>query len=166
MLVLTIVANLALEVFYKQLCIFTIFIMLGLNFYQLFLYFKMSGRPYKKEKYYLNVKRFGLVCAIWNLGFIIKFLSAMVGIAVYSLEDNTTTDLFTACLYAMSDFLSMVIPFYAIVDNKFVKIFSFKHLEAGQMDLRLTQSAVLTGLESFENDTGDIGVQLLVDNDV
>ncbi len=123
----------------------------------------MSGRPYKKEKYYRNIKRFGVVCAIWNFGFIIKFLTALGGQAIYDLDDNTTTDLFTACCYAISDFLTMVIPFYVVIDAKFVKIFSFKALENAQTEINLAHSTA--NLEQLDHDTSDQGLQLLLDNE-
>jgi hypothetical protein len=89
----------------------------------------MSGRPYKKPKYYLNVKRFGLICLIWNFGFFVKFLAAIGGKQVFNIEASDNMDLATACIFAMADFFTMVIPFYAVIDNKFVKIFAFKALE-------------------------------------
>ena len=56
-----------------EIWIFTVLIMLIMNVYQVFLYFKLAGRPYKSDKLYENVKYVGVIVFLWNVGFIVKF---------------------------------------------------------------------------------------------
>jgi hypothetical protein len=137
MMVLTVVTSLPIHAFLYQLWIFCFLIVIGLNSNQLFLYFKLSGRPYIKAKYYRNVKHFGWICALWNLGFIMKSIAAYLGATIYDIQDQDSFDLYSACLYAICDFFTMVIPFYSVIDRKFVKMFSFKILEADQVDVEV-----------------------------
>jgi len=69
--------------FVQQCWIFTVIIMVFLNANQIVNYFRLAGRPYKKEKYYENVKHFGLVIALWNVGFIVKFGVISAGKSIF-----------------------------------------------------------------------------------
>lgn len=79
MIALSVFGVITLSIFYKQIWIFTLVIATFLNCYQVFLYFKSSGLPYKSEKHYKNVKHFGWVLVAWNFGFLIKFLAVIAG---------------------------------------------------------------------------------------
>lgn len=78
------------------------------------------------------MKFFGVVLFLWNLGFIIKFSTIFAGKSILNLEKISEIDAISAYIFATSDFFSLVIPIFGVVETKFVKIFSFKHLERSQ----------------------------------
>ena len=132
MMVLALFDVVSVSLFVSQCWIFTVVIMVFLNVNQIVNYFKMAGRPYKKEKFYENVKHVGLVIFLWNLGFIVKFGVISAGKSIFALDYQSETDSLSACLFGASDFFSLIIPFYSAVNTKFVKIFSFQALERGE----------------------------------
>lgn len=126
MMVLALFDVVSVSLFISQCWIFTLIIMVFLNINQIVNYFRMAGRPYSNEKYYENVKHFGLVLFLWNVGFIVKFGTISAGKSIFTLDYQQETDTISACLFGASDFFSLIIPFYAVVNTKFVKIFSLK----------------------------------------
>jgi hypothetical protein len=73
------------QLFVKQCWIYTVIIILFLNGYQISVYFKLAGRPYKNEKFVENVKHVGLVVVLWNIGFLIKFSAITAGKSIFDL---------------------------------------------------------------------------------
>jgi hypothetical protein len=60
----------------------------------------MTGNPYKKEKYFKNVRQLGVVVAIWTFAFLAKFGAAAFGI---DMVDVTHTS-----IESLDDFKSAV----------------------------------------------------------
>jgi len=125
MMILVFFNTVNVTTFVKQCWIFTVIIMVFLNANQIVNYFRLAGRPYKKEKYYENVKHFGLVIALWNVGFIVKFGVISAGKSIFDGGKIQTVDSLGSCLFAATDFFGMIIPFYMVINTKFIKIFSF-----------------------------------------
>ena len=148
MMALALFGAVNVQLFVKQCWIYTLIIILFLNVYQIFVYFKLAGRPYKNEKFVKSVKHVGLVVVLWNLGFIIKFAAITAGKSIFSLDKEQEIDTLSACLFGAFDFFSLVIPFYSVVNTKFVKIFSFKAFERKQdlvlLEENLVDSELLT----------------------
>ena len=86
MMVLALFDVVSVELFIKQCWVFTVIIMVFLNVNQIVNYFRMAGRPYKKEKFYENVKHFGVVLALWNIGFIVKFGVISAGKSIFAAD--------------------------------------------------------------------------------
>jgi hypothetical protein len=86
MMVLALFDIVSVELFIKQCWVFTVIIMVFLNVNQIVNYFRMAGRPYKKEKFYENVKHFGVVLALWNIGFIVKFGVISAGKSIFAAD--------------------------------------------------------------------------------
>lgn len=117
------------QLFVKQCWIYTLIIIVLLNVYQVHIHFKLSGRPFKNDKFQENLGHMRLVVVLWNLGFLVKFSFITAGKSIFELDSEENIDAFSACLFGACDFFSLVIPFYSVVNTKFVKIFSFKPFE-------------------------------------
>jgi len=90
-------------------------------------YFKHSGMPYKNDKLYKKVKYFGTVAGVWSVAFLIKFGFGIYGTKAYK-ESNEDT-LSTAIAIAAGAILCDMVPYLAIIDSKFIKIYSMAHLK-------------------------------------
>lgn len=82
-MVLSIFNVINLNVFFGEISGFTAAFILGVNFYLIFSYCKMTGTPYKNRKSYLSVKWVGIVGGVWTIGFVIKFLIVLLGHSLY-----------------------------------------------------------------------------------
>jgi hypothetical protein len=61
----------------------------------------------------------------WTFGFICKFLLTLFGQSLYQVA-TTEMLVFQACIVALCDFFSMVIPIYLVTEAHFINIFSAK----------------------------------------
>lgn len=113
--------------FYTIIASFTLFIGLGLNANQTAVYFKLSGQPYKSYEHFQKTRQVGFACAIWTVAYIIKLIAVYEGQNLFYLSD-TAVDIATACSLALNDFLTIVIPYYCVVDGSFIDTISGKHL--------------------------------------
>jgi hypothetical protein len=86
MMVLTLFTDVSLSTFYNTLWACTIFIAVAANSYLIFLYFKLTGRPYVRRGASKDLKHYGLILAIWNFGFVVRFCSAIAGVKLYMLD--------------------------------------------------------------------------------
>lgn len=127
------------------------FIAVTANAYIIFLYFRMAGRPYVRRRAKRDLRHYGLVLFLWNLGIITRFSSAIAGIKLYKLDtDDKEIDMYTACMYALVDFIALIVPIYSVIDRKFAAIFSLKHLITSEvLDTDLNNSTA--DLSSADN---------------
>lgn len=70
------------------------------------------------------------MCAVWTVGFVIKLLAVAFGTSFYKLENETigATNYGTACLLGFCDFLTIVIPIYCVVEDRFVTLMTGRFL--------------------------------------
>ena len=94
-----------------------------------------------------------LVVVLWNLGFIVKFSFIAAGKSIFELDQEENIDAYSACLFGACDFFSLVIPFYSVVNTKFVKIFSFKAFERKQELVQLEENSIIDVLttQAYDN---------------
>ena len=98
-----------------------------MNFNMVIQYFKHTGMPYKNEKLYKKVKYFGIIAGVWSVAFLIKFGFGIYGTKAYENSDEET--LSTAILIAAGAICCDMVPYLAIIDSKFIKIYSMAHLK-------------------------------------
>lgn len=82
-----------LNVFFWEITGFIGCLILGVNFYLIFTYLKMTGVPYKNHKSYQSVKWIGMVGGYWSLAFTIKFVTVLLGHSLYQVESNENNKL-------------------------------------------------------------------------
>ena len=94
-------------------------------------YFRLAGSPYRQEKFYKYVKLLGVTCAVWTICFIFKFFSYSFGSAALFRHDTGSPQigLWASIWFGISSVLSDVVPLYFVLDAKFIKIFTMKHLD-------------------------------------
>lgn len=74
------------------------------------------------------------MCAVWTVGFVIKLLAVAFGTSFYKLENETillkngATNYGTACLLGFCDFLTIVIPIFCVVEDRFVTLMTGRFL--------------------------------------
>jgi hypothetical protein len=98
----------------------TAIVIVGLNANQVGVYCKFSGQPYKSQAHFEKVRKLGLVCGIWTVAYIIKVFAIFYGSNILSLSDQTTISLATACTMALTDFFTIIVPYYCVIDSDFV----------------------------------------------
>ena len=115
---LTLVSN---KLVYIELSSSLILIIIALNLNQTFVYFKQTGRIYKNHLCYTNVRYLGLVCLYWTFAFIIKFIAYLFKTSFFNAETTRNEISYrAACILGTTDFLTIVIPVYLVVDPIFV----------------------------------------------
>jgi len=82
--------------------------------------------PYKNDKFYKKVKYMGTIAGVWSVCFLLKFGFGIYGTQLYITTEKDT--LGTAILIAAGAIICDMVPFLAIIDSKFIKIFSMSHL--------------------------------------
>lgn len=113
--------------FEVQLGIFVICIILIMNFNMVIQYFKHTGMPYRNDKLYKKVRYFGIVTGVWSVAFLLKFGFGIYGTKAYKAAETET--LSTAILIAAGAIVCDMVPYLAIIDSKFIKIYSMAHLK-------------------------------------
>ena len=93
---------------------FTVFIILGLNLNQVATYCKYSQMPWKSRKHFEHCQSVGIVCAVWTVAYAIKIVAVYEGQYLFIVQENE--DLYTAGSVAITEFLTLIIPFYCVVD--------------------------------------------------
>jgi len=116
--------------FYISINAFTGFIILGLNINQIAVYCKLNGQPYKSSRHFEKVRKVSIVCAVWTVAYIVKEIAVAEGSALINYK-NRNVDLVTSCVLALTDFITIIVPYYCVVDSEFVSIISCRHLIAG-----------------------------------
>lgn len=111
----------------------TFFVIIALNCNQVAVYCKYTGQPYKSAQHYKVVKEVGIVCAIWTVAYVIKLIAIIEGANILSLKDQNTIDLAAACSMAFVDFLTLIVPYYCVVDLNFVNMLTGEHLLDGTL---------------------------------
>lgn len=126
----------SIEAFYIEIIVFTGIIVVGVNIYQVFIYCKLVGSPYKDKKCYKCVRHLGIVCGVWSIAFMLKFIAVGKGKSLFQIDiSGTTPEVWTACILGLTDFFTIIIPLYCVIDSKFVKIMTFKHLQPNRRRL-------------------------------
>ena len=74
------------EAFYVEIIVFTGIIVVGVNVYQVFVYCKLVGSPYKDEKCYKYVRHLGIVCGVWSFAFMFKFIAVGKGKSLFQID--------------------------------------------------------------------------------
>ena len=120
------------KAFLVELNTLIFFLVCFLNVFALVNYCRNAGNPYKNDKFKKYVHKYKAVIIMWNLAFIVKFILSFCGITVIDFtEEHDQVDDFW---YSVETFLNIlfteIIPFYLVMDKKFVKIFTMKFLEA------------------------------------
>jgi cytochrome c oxidase subunit IV len=103
------------------------FIVFAMNLNQIVWYLKLAGLPYKSRKHYYYVRKVGIGCLVWSLAFIFKLIAAGFGVSLFQ-ENLESVDVYQACVLGFTDFVTIVIPYYYVIDSDFVKIMWCKHL--------------------------------------
>ena len=81
------------------------------------------------------VKQLSIVCAVWTVAYVIKFVAVFEGTNILYLKDQNTIDLVAACSMALIDYLTLIIPYYCVVDFNFINYLTCAHLlEGGNVD--------------------------------
>ena len=71
----------------------------------------------------------GLVCLYWTLAFIIKFIAYLFKTSFFNAETTRSEISYrAACILGATDFLTIVIPVYLVVDPIFVQIMTGKFI--------------------------------------
>lgn len=68
------------------------------------------------------------MCGIWTFAFSVKVIAVYEGQYLIGVEND---DFYTAVTFASTEFISVIIPFYCVVDQDFVATLTCKHLLAG-----------------------------------
>ena len=72
------------------------------------------------------------------MAYIIKLIAVSFAPSLLIVK-NANVSVYQACLLGLTDFLTIVIPFYCVVDAAFIKIIKSKHLlEGTDRDSRLS----------------------------
>lgn len=129
-MILTVVNIVQPSAFLVELNTLILFLMLFLNGYALTNYCRNAGNPYLSEKNEKYVRKFKTVVVIWNVAFIIKFFMTSFGVTILDMDSETTNDDFW---YSVETFVNImfteIIPFYFVLDKKFIKIFTLSFLD-------------------------------------
>ena len=58
-----------------------------------------------------------------------KFIAVGKGKSLFQIDiSQDTPEVWTACILGLTDFFTIIIPLYCVIDSKFIKIMTFKHL--------------------------------------
>lgn len=106
--------------FYILINSFTGCIIIGLNVNQAAVYCKLNGQPYKSEKHYQEFKLVFYISMLWSLAFGIKLSAIFYGVNLLTIDEQYI-DIATACSLAFTDFLTIIVPFFTVVDTSFVQ---------------------------------------------
>ena len=133
-----------LNAFFYEIAGFTFAIVLGLNMYLVSSYLKLTGQPYKYQKSYEAVVWIGVTAGVWTLGFMIKFFIVIAGNSLYqaSEQSDNRVMVYQACIVALCDYCSVVVPIFLVTDSYFIEVFSAAHLAPkieDNEDIRVTQ---------------------------
>ena len=127
-MVLTIYNIIPAVIFLSELNTLIFFMMVFFNINATVSYCRNAGNPYLNEKCKKYVRKYKGVLVIWNLAFIAKFFFSSKGTMIVQTpddDDNKSADDFWFSLATMSEILfTEIIPFYFVIDNKFIKIFT------------------------------------------
>ena len=83
------------------------------------------------------MKILGTACAVWTLSFIFKFFSYAYGISALFRENKTGIvdfGLWPSIWFGVSSIIADVVPLYFVLDAKYIKIFTMKHLDHLQQE--------------------------------
>ena len=105
--------------------------MVVLNIQALVLYCRNAGNPYLNDKCKRYVRTYKCVVIFWNLAFVTKIFLSTTGSTIADIEEQSAeSDDFW---YSIEQFVNIifteVIPFYCVLDNKFIKIMTMDFLE-------------------------------------
>ena len=112
----------SLKAFFVELVVFIAVIVTGLNINHVVWYCKQSGQPYKSRTHYIYVRKVGIICAIWTVALIGKLVAFYCGYNLFIMEVKSI-DVYQACVLGLTDFFTLVVPYYSVIDNDFVKVF-------------------------------------------
>lgn len=73
----------SLEAFFIEITVFTGILALGVNLYQVFVYCKQAGSPYRDNKSFRYVRHVGIVCGVWTFAFTTKFIAVGEGKSLF-----------------------------------------------------------------------------------
>lgn len=139
-----------MEAFYLEIMIFTGVIVLGVNAYQMVVYCKLVGSPYKDLKTYKYVRHVGIVCGVWSVAFGLKFIAVGEGKSLFQIDiSQDTPEVWTACILGLTDFFTIVIPLYCVIDAKFIKIMTCKHLTPKKTSQNLVDTDDSVAIDSI-----------------
>ena len=117
----------SLKTLFIELCSCIGLIVVGVNMYQFVLAVRMREIPYKSRKHQQYVRQVGIVCFVWTIAFMIKLMSVGYGHSLFQ-TDLENIDVYQACVLGLTDYLSIVIPYYTVVDSDFVGIMWCNHI--------------------------------------
>lgn len=119
---------LSLKAFFVELVVFIAIIVCGLNIHHIVWYWKQSGQPYKSRLHYLCVRKVGISCAIWSIALIGKLVAFYCGYNLFIME-IASVDVYQACVLGLTDYFTLIVPYYSVIDSEFIQVFWCKHLQ-------------------------------------
>lgn len=99
-------------------------------------YCRNAGSPYKNEKARKKIHNYAVVVGVWTVAFVLRFVFSFTSVKAIYTQDSVGTkqDSFWFSVLTFADILTTeLIPFYFVVDAKFMKMFTLRHLEVPQV---------------------------------
>lgn len=124
------------DAFLLEFNILAIILTVVLNVNMMVFYCKNAGSPYKDEKARSKIHAYSVVVGVWTVAFIFRFIFNFTSVNLLNIdqaEDGTDVDEFWFAVETFANILvTELIPFYFVVDRRFVKIFTLNHLSVKQ----------------------------------
>ena len=134
-MVLTVFNIVKPEAFLVELNTLIFFLMLFLNIFALTNYCRNAGNPYLNDRNKKFVRKYKVLIVVWNFAFILKFFMTTFGVTILDLDESSAEDedAQNDFWYSLETFVNImfteIIPFYFVIDNKIVKIFTLRFLD-------------------------------------
>ena len=121
------------DTFLLEFNILAIILTVVLNVNMTVFYCKNAGSPYKNDKARSKIHAYSVVVGVWTVSFIFRFIFNFTSanlLNVGNAEEMSDIDEFWFAVETFANILiTELIPFYFVVDRRFVKIFTLNHLE-------------------------------------
>ena len=119
------------EAFLVELNSLIFVLMLLMNAQALTLYCRNAGNPYINNVFKKKVRKYKIIIVVWNFAFILKFFLSIFGTTVLELDEQSDKE--DNFWFSVETFINImfteIVPFYFVLDKKFVKIFTLKFLD-------------------------------------
>lgn len=131
------------ESFEIQISVITLFFIFLLNISMLVIYCKYAGMPYKSQQHTNNIKHCFFIQFYWSLALIFKEISVFINsFDIDNIFSNIEADsggsqskqLFYTIIFFTLSLCCDIVPYLIVIDNQFIKIFSFDLIYKFQED--------------------------------
>ena len=120
---------LSFKAYRLELVVLSCFLIFALNVNQIFHYFRLTGKPYKKQKHYYKLRLIGALAGYWSVSIVLKMVATFYGEDVHNIDDDANSDFWSTLLFAITVFVTDVGPCFCSLDRRIIKTMTMQHLE-------------------------------------